>query len=68
MLSRTVSSDRSPLVLHAALRLLRTLLHSTVALAAGSELARMTQRLLPALLTRTSDELFTEHEVRGQGR
>lgn len=63
VLSRVFSSDRSAVVLRAALQLLRTLLSSTVALATGTELARMTHRLLPSFLTRASDELFSEQEV-----
>ncbi|KAL1524600.1 hypothetical protein AB1Y20_019489 [Prymnesium parvum] len=64
VLSRVFSSDRSAVVLRAALQLLRTLLSSTVALATGTELARMTHRLLPSFLTRASDELFSEQEAR----
>lgn len=63
MLSRSFAEDRSVTVLRVAVRLLRTLLHSTVALAVGSELSRMTQRLLPSFLSRVADELFNDFEV-----
>ena len=66
MISRSISADRSPAVLRAALQLLRALLHSTVALAASVDSARMAQRLLPAFLSRVAEELFAEQEARGR--
>lgn len=64
MLSRVFSTDASALVVRAGVRLLRLLVSSTVGLTAGTELGRMVQRLLPSLLSRASEELFTQLEVR----
>ncbi|KAL3920618.1 MAG: hypothetical protein SGPRY_005187, partial [Prymnesium sp.] len=64
MLSRVFSTDASALVVRAGVRLLRLLVSSTVGLTAGTELGRMVQRLLPSLLSRASEELFTQLETR----